>query len=202
MVDVVDLEAEEEEAPEVTAAPPRHPPSSPEVQFMGASVRPRLPPPPPPPPPRRSFGMSSSLLRMLGIRTSRLPEAARDDIFTQVVARRARDLARLRPPPQMEDVLWVGGDPSDGAVDLTVNLDVDPSGLQARAPPARAYKPPSPVPEGFTRTVGDEDVVCCPNCDAELGVGSETQQQIWVVKQCGHVSRPFPRPPLSSRDVH
>ncbi|PKY03472.1 hypothetical protein P168DRAFT_290640 [Aspergillus campestris IBT 28561] len=174
-VDVVDLEAEEEEEeeeePEVTITSPDDPPSSPEVQFMGAS----------------SFGVSNSLLRMLGFHSSRLPERARGDILTQVIARRAREIARHQPPPQMDDVLWMGGDPSHGAVDLTLNLDVNPRELERHPPPARAYKPPSPVPEGFTRTVGDEDVVCCPNCDAELGVGSEIKQQIWVVKQCGHV---------------
>ncbi|PLN76714.1 hypothetical protein BDW42DRAFT_15200 [Aspergillus taichungensis] len=186
-VDVVDLDAEEEEEPEVTVASPVDPPSSPEVQFMGASVRPRRPPPPSTPPPPRSLGVSNSLLRMLGFHSSRLPGRAREDIFTQVIARRAREFARHRPPPPLDDVLWMGGDPADGAVDLTVNLDVNPRDLERHPPPARAYKPPSPVPEGFTRTVGDEDVVCCPNCDAELGVGSEIKSQIWVVKQCGHV---------------
>ena len=189
-IDVVDLDAEGEDEPEVIVTSPDDPPSSPEVQFMGASERPRRPPPPPPLPPR-SFGVSNSLLRMLGFHSSRLPERARQDIFSQVIARRAREIARHRPPPPMDDVLWMGGDPSDGAVDLTVNLDVNPREMERHPPPARAYKPPSPVPEGFTRTVGDEDVVCCPNCDAELGVGSEIKQQIWVVKQCGHVGPPI-----------
>ena len=96
----------------------------------------------------------------------------------------------------MSDVesLWIGDGPA-GAIDLTINLDVDGplgldyqlTGLTRQRTPANAYKPPSPPPEGFTRNVAEDDVVVCPNCDMELGTGDETKQQIWVVKQCGHV---------------
>ena len=58
---------------------------------------------------------------------------------------------------------------------------------QRPSPPR--YTAPSPVAEGFTRTLKDDDVPVCPHCDAELGVGeTDLQKQVWVVKSCGHVS--------------
>jgi hypothetical protein len=45
------------------------------------------------------------------------------------------------------------------------------------------------APEGFTRNPTEEDVLVCPNCDAELSVGNdEVKRQVWLVKGCGHVS--------------
>lgn len=64
-----------------------------------------------------------------------------------------------------------------GSTPVTVN--------QESARPA--YKPPSPAPEGFARTLADEDVAICPNCACELGVGEGKKQEIWVAKPCGHV---------------
>ena len=51
------------------------------------------------------------------------------------------------------------------------------------------YKAPRAPAPGFTRKVEEDDVVVCPHCGDELGTGSnDVKQQIWVVKQCGHVS--------------
>ena len=96
---------------------------------------------------------------------------------------------RIFGPPPQEDTLFIGDD-ADGGVDLTVDLDVDlnPSGSRPeQRVPVDTYKPPSPPPEGFTRNAQEDDVVVCPNCDEELGMGDEIKQQIWAVKNCGHV---------------
>lgn len=56
-------------------------------------------------------------------------------------------------------------------------------------PPGPAYNPPPPVKAGFTRSPAEDDVLVCPRCEDELCKGSsETKQQAWVVKNCGHVS--------------
>ncbi|KAL1961689.1 hypothetical protein VTN77DRAFT_1327 [Rasamsonia byssochlamydoides] len=194
MADVVDLEEEPD--------PPRRddPPSSPEVQFVRATVRPPRPQRPQSVASRaRSFMGRSSLFDMLRLRPPRFASSgvlSGQDAFTQEVARRARDLAGRRPPPHGIDTLWIDDGHGEGA-DLTIDMDVDvplgmdyqvagfPMGHPARAPPQ--YKPPSPPPEGFARTVQEDDIVVCPNCDHELGTGDDLKQQIWVAKPCGHV---------------
>ncbi|KAE8356715.1 hypothetical protein BDV28DRAFT_144839 [Aspergillus coremiiformis] len=166
-------------------------PSSPEVQFVGASVRPQ-PLRPPPAQQHRDFDFSAGFLRYLGLSEPRTGEFPSGGLFSRDLTWRTRSSMR-RMPPNVE-TFWIGDRPG-GAIDLTINLDMDgPLGMDyqiQRLTPDRGsqstYKPPSPPPEGFTRTVGDDDVVCCPNCDAELGTGDEVKQQIWVVKQCGHV---------------
>ena len=61
----------------------------------------------------------------------------------------------------------------------------------ARRPPkprVPTYDPPAAAQEGYTRTPKEDDVVVCPNCDDELGLGDdEVKRQVWVVKACGHV---------------
>ena len=57
------------------------------------------------------------------------------------------------------------------------------------APPTSPYQAPRAAIEGYARKVDEEDVVVCPNCGDELGTGlDDVKQQIWAVKQCGHVS--------------
>ena len=56
--------------------------------------------------------------------------------------------------------------------------------------PSSPYKAPRTSAPGFTRKVEEDDIVVCPHCGDELGTGDgDLKQQIWVVKQCGHVSR-------------
>lgn len=56
--------------------------------------------------------------------------------------------------------------------------------------PASPYKAPRTSGPGFTRKVEEDEIVVCPHCGDELGTGDgDLKQQIWVVKQCGHVSR-------------
>jgi hypothetical protein len=187
MADVVDLEDEPDNTFQLD------PPSSPEVQFVGANVRPRLPRPTLPPPSIRDRGfMGSGLLQMLRLGGSRGRALSDEELLSRGLAWGYRNGHRHH----LEDVetFWIGNGPG-GAIDLTINLDMDGSvpvdyefqGITPDRGSRPTYKPPSPPPEGFTRKMGEDDVVCCPNCDAELGTGDEMQQQIWVVKQCGHV---------------
>ncbi|THC92235.1 hypothetical protein EYZ11_008296 [Aspergillus tanneri] len=183
MTEVVDLE--EESDPSIQ----NDPPSSPEVQFVGSSVRSQPP---------RDLGFGSSLLHMFHLPDPRIRHVSNRNVVRQELARRAR-ARRMNQRPHDVDTFLLGGPGT--AVDFAINLDGDGplhldfplqdfplQGLTPdRGPPPSSYKPPSPAPEGFTRTAGEDDVVCCPNCDAELGTGDETKQQIWVAKQCGHV---------------
>jgi hypothetical protein len=188
MADVVDLEEEPD-------PPPRdEPPSSPEVQFLRATTR-----PPRVAPRARGFMGRSSLFDMLRLRPPRFTASdmlSGQEAFRQEVEMRARDLAARRAPPHAIDTLWIDDGQGEG-IDLTIDMDMDvPFGMDYRfsrftvenptqAPPA--YKPPSPPPEGFTRTVQEDEIVVCPNCDHELGTGDDIKQQIWVAKPCGHV---------------
>jgi len=50
------------------------------------------------------------------------------------------------------------------------------------------YKAPKAAQKGFIRTFGESDVILCPRCGDELATGKDdTKQQVWVVRQCGHV---------------
>ncbi|GAD93208.1 conserved hypothetical protein [Paecilomyces variotii No. 5] len=184
MADVVDLEEEPEPSAE------EEPPSSPEVQFVRATVRPQ-----PPPRARSGFMGRSSLLDIMRLRSSRLPALlSREEAFRHEVALRARSLAR--PVPHGVDTFWIGDAPNEG-IDLTIDLDVDvPLGMNYHlagftvenpSRPVPSYKPPTPPPEGFTRSAQEDEMVVCPNCGDELGIGDDTKQQIWVAKPCGHV---------------
>jgi hypothetical protein len=54
--------------------------------------------------------------------------------------------------------------------------------------PGDAYKEPPAVPEGFAGDLDEQGVYLCPRCEEELATGEEEKAQIWVGKQCGHVS--------------
>ncbi|PGH27670.1 hypothetical protein AJ80_00685 [Polytolypa hystricis UAMH7299] len=101
--------------------------------------------------------------------------------------------------PQALDTFILGETPDQG-IDLTIDLDNDnmvPVQLDytttgfgsdvRRRPASPAYEPPPAAPEGFTRTVKEDEMVVCPNCDHELGTGEDIRSQIWVAKPCGHV---------------
>ncbi|KAL5343212.1 hypothetical protein BJX70DRAFT_354836 [Aspergillus crustosus] len=172
MADVVDLEEEEPD-----------PPSSPEVQFVSSSVRQQ------PPPPRTHGLLSSNLWRMLPLPTMFQPTNDTGH-RREVPWRAAGHLSRAEL-----ETLWIGDGPG-GPMDFTINLDNAGWEFLGLSPdrdrpemerPRSSYKPPSPAPEGFTRSVLEDDVAVCPNCEEELGTGDDTKQQIWITKQCGHV---------------
>lgn len=53
--------------------------------------------------------------------------------------------------------------------------------------PPPPYSPPSPAPEGFTRSPQEGDELICPNCEEELCMGdSDEKKSVWIVKACGH----------------
>ena len=198
MADVVDLEDEPDNTIDLDSR------SSPEVQFVGASVRPQLPRPSPPRP--RGFDFGSGLVRFLRLDDPRVQHLSGRGLFSRDPGWRTRGPRR---PPQDVETFWIG-ERSGGAVDLTINLDMDGplsmdyqiQGFSPDRGSRPTYKPPSPPPEGFTRKLGEYEVVCCPNCDVELGTGDEIQQQIWVVKQCGHVRIPMMPLVLTSSNIN
>lgn len=64
-----------------------------------------------------------------------------------------------------------------------------PSRPVEQLPRLPTYTAPPPARAGFTRDLKEDDVLVCPNCDDELGVGdNDIKRQVWVSKPCGHVS--------------
>ncbi len=71
---------------------------------------------------------------------------------------------------------------------LQVGFNYDQPSRPQQQPRLPTYNPPPPAQRGFTRSPNEDDVLVCPHCDDELGVGSEeVKRQVWVVKACGHV---------------
>lgn len=172
--DIVDLEDEPDDAGE-------GPSGSPEVQFLRATVR------HPPPPPRRWEGVSLFQTNFPFTR-SRVPEEATPWARPRLPRPHNITVSHL-------DTLFLGARDSIPSMSSTeVYLDYAASSFPMGAasshearPRRDAYKPPSPAPEGFSRTLGEDDVAVCPNCDWELGTGEGKKQEIWLAKQCGHV---------------
>ena len=81
---------------------------------------------------------------------------------------------------------------SFGGIDMGVNMqgfNLENPSRPVQQPRTPTYKAPSPAKSGFTRDLEEEDVLVCPNCDNELGVGDDDlKRQVWIVKACGHVS--------------
>ena len=66
----------------------------------------------------------------------------------------------------------------------------DAAGPRQTQPPLPTYDAPSPPRPGFTRSPKEDEVLVCPNCGDELGLGKDDiKRQVWVIKACGHVSR-------------
>ena len=67
-----------------------------------------------------------------------------------------------------------------------------PASSPRARPVSPEYKAPPAVQAGYTRRADENDIIVCPRCGDELGVGSDpSKQQVWVSKQCGHVSSSF-----------
>ncbi len=89
----------------------------------------------------------------------------------------------------------------DAAHEITINLDYRQPGFalgglemfdrSSETPQIvqEPYKGPGAAREGFVRTFAEDDVCLCPRCGDELATGKgDLKQQVWVAKQCGHVS--------------
>ncbi len=169
--DVVDLDEEPDNAGE-------GPSSSPEVQFVRATVRQG-------PPPRRWDPVSLLPTNFPLARSTRPPGDARawfsrsglprPNNFVESFFLGSESIANMGPPEVILDY-------------ALSSFSMEPAaGRHEERRRRDAYKPPSPAPEGFSRTLGEDDVAICPNCDWELGTGEGKKQEIWVAKQCGHV---------------
>lgn len=186
LTDVVDLEDES------ANDPGEGPSSSPEVQFVRSTVRSR-------PSQRLSARMREIIFdawtsQDLPTGFPPLPSA-----YTQVLGQftRANENARPRrdrgyrgPATDPEDVLFLASDGMHDGVLLDYSrpsLVMEPPSPPGSRLQRDTYRPPSPAPEGFTRTLGEDDVAICPNCSWELGTGEDRRQEIWVAKPCGHV---------------
>ena len=94
--------------------------------------------------------------------------------------------------PNDNDLLFL----QDPGLDLVLphHLDFETQGFRmGRTPrpsvPPPTYDPPPAPRQGFTRTPKEEEILICPNCSEELGLGEdELKRQVWVIKSCGHVS--------------
>ncbi|KAL9623458.1 MAG: hypothetical protein Q9160_002351 [Pyrenula sp. 1 TL-2023] len=74
-------------------------------------------------------------------------------------------------------------------------LDYETQGFQMgvhryQSPPASEppdYNPPAKARGGYTRKIQEEEILVCPRCGDELGVGDDPfKSQVWASK-CGHV---------------
>ena len=98
-------------------------------------------------------------------------------------------------PRSLEDELLEWENFPGGNFDIPAHLDYRAPAFDLEQPARRqpqprlpTYDPPAAAQEGFTRTPKEDDVLVCPNCDDELGLGDdEVKRQVWVVKACGHV---------------
>lgn len=116
--------------------------------------------------------------------------------------RDARDTHARRAPRAPYIQRLIGGDP-DGLLEIHAQPLVNFMGPGAmnyatvafdlggdREPSPATYEAPPKAPSGFTRSPEEDDVLLCPNCDAELCTGPEggDKRQVWIIKACGHVS--------------
>ncbi|KAJ5279634.1 hypothetical protein N7478_005006 [Penicillium angulare] len=167
--------------------------SSPEVQFVSASIRQQ-----PLPRPRPMHDTRFQTAFFEASRGRHPPSRTRP--FPQGMSLPSM-LATFRPPmgtrgmPQDIETLFLGHDAlGQSPIDEGLVFDYGLAAFDMEQPAERpedtrreTYKALSPPPEGFTRTLGDEDVAICPNCECELGIGEGKKQEIWVAKTCGHV---------------
>ncbi|KAJ5620303.1 hypothetical protein N7510_004287 [Penicillium lagena] len=181
MTDVTEVVDLLEEDPDIPAEVPS---SSPEVQFVGAVRR---------PPANRSphHRFEGYFQRMRATRPhSRIFPPHRERADTRELRRGTSFGSGL---PSFTDSFLLGDHPDSVISFLNLNYESAsfPIGPPIRQEPRTSrntYKAPSPPPAGFTRTLADDDVAVCPNCSEELGVGEGTKQELWIARQCGHVS--------------
>jgi hypothetical protein len=161
------------------------PPANPPPNRRRSSVRDRRPTPGPQRNRRpRSLAAPPPLP---GIRA--LPDLIRRTLFGAAeIAMMPDGHGGLPPPPPLHDELEIV-EFNYGQVGLPTQ---DRASETPQTTPGEAYKEPEPVPEGFAGDIEEDGVYICPLCEEELATGeSEDKQQVWVAKQCGHVSSIF-----------
>ncbi|KAL9635549.1 MAG: hypothetical protein Q9164_003392, partial [Protoblastenia rupestris] len=188
--DVIDL-SEAEDVQRDTGG--RH--TSPEIQFLSSRTRSRS----------LSFGRYSHRTRTIGPaqrgqfndQQNSLSWSNRPQLPSiQTALRHAAFGERLvhSNNPQDELVGWESFG-AGGHINLPNMLDVQAIGFDLDQPHRHAqlpprlptYDAPSPPRPGFTRSPKEDELLVCPNCEDELGIGeNEVKRQVWVVKACGH----------------
>lgn len=183
-----------------------------EVEFL--SARTRTPPPAPPVAERidlsnderASMGIVPDFIRMvnqrLGWNTNawrtdglQPPPAAAQEPIRTAAARMIRPLGGFATRFSQPDIHFGVGETVNNMGGMPGPMDYEQQGFQltnvVQRPQASDYKAPDPLPKGFTRIAKDEDVVVCPNCGNELGIGQKLlKRQVWVARACGHVRNP------------
>ncbi|KUL91035.1 hypothetical protein ZTR_00645 [Talaromyces verruculosus] len=175
MTEVIDLEEEEEEEEEEedgddsedrqTEVINLDPPGSPEVQFVRATSRPS----------RGSlFPAPSHLLDVINFHAQQ-GFLSTQEAFRQEIALQTRRMGRYLPNrPNMDEIFLSG----DGIRNFDLpDLNYQAPGFTIHEPPPStpppSYKPPSPPPEGFIRTVSEDDVVVyCGECTINRAMSS------------------------------
>lgn len=117
--------------------------------------------------------------------------------FTHTLQRAFGIEGQVRPVRQGQDQLVGLEDFEGGMFEVPGGLDFittgfnieNPSRPRSQPPRLPTYEKPAPPRAGFTRSTNEADVLVCPNCEGELGVGDDDlKRQVWVIKSCGHVS--------------
>lgn len=165
---------------------------SPEVEFV--SERPARPNPrsrpasrnqtilPPPQPARAGLGDQAYL--GFGHIFRSIPDA-----FNRIVRRTGAH----ETIPQFPRLPFVGPPAADDFEELQLDYQQPAfaiGGRESETPQtgAEPYKEPPAAREGFTRNIEEDEILICPFCGDELASGEgEIKQQVWVIKQCGHV---------------
>ena len=126
------------------------------------------------------------------ITRQRITEALNQADFGHGTRRHLHDFAfGIRPPD--DDIQFHEG---QGGFNLPRPFNYHEQGFRLghgqapRTQPSLPTYDAPPLPRaGFTRSPTENDMLVCPNCEEELGVGGDDlKRQVWVVKSCGHVS--------------
>lgn len=210
--DVIDLSSDDEDdVTEHVEGGTRLAPSSPEIQFMGerqlrqpppvndnSTRRPRLPTPPGM---RAHFGSMATFIRdvtqgiFTNLRGNREFSGDTLNRIDGIMHHPAMGRGGPEGPPEafLDDYDGLQMDYGRPAFNFGPEMLIidDPNaqhGALNRTNEA-TYKPPTAPREGFTRNYEEDDMLICVLCGDELATGkTEQKQQVWIVKQCGHVS--------------
>lgn len=95
--------------------------------------------------------------------------------------------------PQYPRIAYVGAPTADDFEELHFDYQQPAFAMGARESETpqigtEPYKEPPAPREGYTRNIEEDEMLICPFCGDELASGEgDVKQQVWVIKQCGHV---------------